>query len=102
MAGRKIRDEADAVQCLDAQCASGLALAEWAMRHGIDGRSLNSWRMNLSRRGTARRAPRLVELVASGGPTARYTVRCGRLAVEVGDDFDQETLFRLLQVVASC
>lgn len=102
MAGRKIQDEADAVQCLDAQRASGLELAQWAMRHGIDGRSLNSWRMNLARRGTARRAPRLVELVASGGPTARYTVRCGRLAVEVGDDFDQETLFRLLQVVASC
>ena len=102
MAGRKIQDEADAVQCLDAQRASGLELAQWAMRHGIDGRSLNSWRMNLARRGTARRAPRLVELVAFGGPAARYTVRCGRLAVEVGDDFDQETLFRLLQVVASC
>jgi hypothetical protein len=43
MAGRKIQDEADAVLCLDAQCASRLSLAEWAMRHGIEGRSLNSW-----------------------------------------------------------
>lgn len=102
MARRKILDEAEAVQCLDAHCASGLTLAEWARRHGIDGRSLNIWRVNLTRRGTARRAPRLVELVASGGPAARYTVRCGRLAVEVDDDFDQETLLRLLQVVASC
>lgn len=102
MARRKILDEAEAVQCLDAHCASGLTLAEWARRHGIDGRSLNIWRMNLARRGTAHRAPRLVELVASGGPPSRYTVRCGRLAVEVDDDFDQETLLRLLQVVASC
>lgn len=102
MARRKIRDEAEAVRFLDEQRASGLSLAEWARRQGVDGRSLNSWRVNLDRRGTAARAPRLVEWVAASVPPARYTVRCGRLAVEVGEDFDEETLYRLLQVVAAC
>ena len=98
MAGRRIRDEADARACLAAVEASGLGRAEWARREGIDARSLNVWRMNLSRK----RAPaRLVELV----PTvraARYVVRCGHLEVEIGDDFNEATLFRLLQVVAAC
>jgi hypothetical protein len=32
----------------------------------------------------------------------RYLVRCGKLAVEVDDDFDEATLARLLRVVAAC
>jgi hypothetical protein len=102
MAGRKILDETDAQRCLDAQVASGLTLAEWARHEGVDGRSLNSWRMNLARRRALPRAPRLVELVPARARAAKYTVRCGRLEVDVGDDFDEDTLFRLLQVVAAC
>lgn len=102
MARRKIVDEAEALQCIEAQRASGLTLADWAKAHGIDGRSLNLWRVNLARRATARPAPRLVELVASGERSTRYTIRCGPLAVEVDEHFDQDTLFRLLQVVTAC
>ena len=58
--------------------------------------------INLARRGTAPPAPRLVELVAVGEPSASYAVRCGRFVVEVGERFDEETLLRLLQVVAAC
>ena len=48
----------------------------------------------------------LVELVAAVAPArreaARYTVRVGKLSVEVGDDFDAAALRRLLSVLASC
>ena len=102
MSKRKIRDEGDARRCLADQMVSGLPLAAWAAVEGIDGRSLNSWRLNLARRGQQQgAAPRMVELVAAAAAPAKYTIRCGRLEVEVGEGFDQDTLFRLLQVVAA-
>lgn len=108
MAGRKIAGEADAQQCLAALEASGLALADWARGQGIDGRSLRMWWLNLARRTERSQTPRLVELVTSSptrpsAPTkTTYVVRCGRFAVELGDDFDEDALFRILEVVASC
>lgn len=87
--------------------SSGLEAARWSQEHGVDGRSLNAWRINLDRRGQAASdGPmrlRLVELVAH--PTvapSRYVVRMGEFAVEVDDGFDDATLRRLLGVVASC
>lgn len=107
MAGRKITDEAEARRCLQAAAASGEGRAVWARRHGIDGRSLNAWRMNLDRTGGATRRTadlRLVELVASTarppGPGCR--IRCGSLVVEVDADFDDHVLARLLTAVAAC
>ena len=94
MAKRKIRDEADAHACLTAQAASWLTLSAWARREGIDGRSLNLWRVNLVRWSTPPSRPRLVELVPAES-SARYVVRCGRLSVEVDDGFNEATLARL-------
>jgi hypothetical protein len=79
----------------------------WARRHGVDGRSLHAWHRNLSRRAAApsRTEPRLVELVRTSPPprsTRRYLVHFGEGSVEVGDDFDDETLRRLLEVVRAC
>ena len=103
MARRKIRDEADALECLAALGTSGLPMPEWAQQSGVDGRSLNVWRLNLTRRQRSER-PRLIELVPRVPPVAaaRYVIRCGELAVEVGEDFDDHTLRRLLCVVAGC
>lgn len=105
MAGRKILDEAEARRCLAKATASGLGLSAWARREGLDGRSLNTWRLNLARRESAPAVQRLVELIpvdaASAVPTG-YRVRCGRFIVEVGDDFDAGTLGRLLRTVAAC
>ena len=46
----------------------------------------------------------LVELVANPSPplrtVARYTVRVGKLGIEVGDDFDPGTLRRLVAALA--
>jgi hypothetical protein len=85
--------------------ASGVDASEWARREGVDARSLNMWRLNLARRSPA---PRLVELVAATRAAAqppvntRYVVRRGEFAVEFGGDFEQDTLFRILEVVAAC
>lgn len=109
MAGRKIRDAADARACLRAMNAAGggVSRARWAREHGIDGRSLSAWRINLGRAAPALRQSRarLVELVATPAASStpvRYVVQCGKLAVEVDERFDEATLRRLLQVVASC
>lgn len=73
MAGRKIFNEQDARRGLAAGRASRGGLAGWARAHGIDGRSLNAWRVNLQRRGVPRvrtAAPKLVELVPTDAPGA--------------------------------
>lgn len=104
---RKVRDADDALCCLNAATAAGLARATWARRHGVDPRSLNAWHLNLARSGRAERlaTPRLVELVPTA-PVAedapRYRVISGSLTVEVDDRFDEAVLRRLLAVVASC
>jgi len=122
MAGRKIEDAKEARKCLSAAKASGLTNAAWARREGIDGRSLHAWLMNLSRGAKSRSStraprkskskskpgrPRMVELVPVAMPRAtttvpRYAVRFGELSIEVDDHFEEETLRRLLRVVASC
>jgi hypothetical protein len=127
-AGRKIEDEREARACLKA--AKGENLGRWARAHGIDGRSLNAWRINLEARAksTSRRPPRtkaalakaalakaapakstsLVELVPRSRvelvvPTsARYVVRIEGAELEVGDDFDAETVARLVRVLRAC
>jgi hypothetical protein len=108
---RKIRDEADALACLERLEQSGLPLATWAQRSGIDGRSLHCWRMKLDKRRKKHRAPlALVELVTQPEPSppestpsgSRYLVRIGDFEIEVQDDFEPTTLARLLEVVVSC
>lgn len=101
MAGRKIVDERDARACLSAQARSGETLRAWARCNGIDGRSLHTWQINLSRSNSR---PGVVELVprsatAQASPR-RYVVSVGRGSVEIGDDFDAQTLARILEVLS--
>jgi len=106
LAGRRIVDRSEAVRSLEAAAASGLGRAVWARRNGIDGRSLNAWRLNLERRADDDvvnvPAIRMVELVASTPAVATYRIRCGAFVVEVDGNFDDHVLARLLSVVASC
>ena len=107
MAGRKIRDKEEARRSLTAAASSGLGRAAWAREHGIDGRSLNAWRLNLERprrSSMSSSSLRLVELVPSrpAAESATYRVVCGPFIVEVGERFDDEVLGRLLAVVAGC
>jgi hypothetical protein len=105
---RKIEDARDARACARAARAAGLSLGAWARRHGVDGRSLHAWSVNLERghgRSTALVAkPRLIELVPSSASQvrARYLVRVGDEAIEIGDDFHDETLARVVRVLRAC
>lgn len=108
--GRRVRDEADARACLDAVTLSGLTSREWARSNGVDGRSLQAWRLNLARRrspqSTAPRPtspPRLVELLPRPAPvTPVYVIHVGELRVEVRGDFEADALRRLVQALAAC
>ena len=107
MAGRKIQDEQDARRCLAAARSARDGLGAWARAHGIDGRSLHTWRVNLERRGVPRRrvvAPKLVELVPTPRPsaTARYRLRLHGIELEVDDDFNEQSLRRLVGLLKSC
>ncbi len=107
MSRRKLRVADEARRALTEAAASDLTRPEWARANGIDGRSLNAWRMNLerARHRDDERAPRLVELVPAQPvleESVRYVVHCGELAVEVDHRFDDDVLRRLLGVMASC
>ena len=117
--GRKIEDEREAVRCLRAAERQGVSAGDWARTHGVDGRSLHAWQMNLARRGTKwptkRRkasskvtpaAHALVELVPAATPSAKgvggYALVVGGARVEFGDDVSVATLRRVLEVLRSC
>lgn len=102
---RKVRDNADARELLREWQHSDLELSDFCEGRGVDGRSLNCWRINLGvRRRSSHGALRLVEVV--GTPPARhaaYRVILGDVVVQVDDDFRDDTLARLLRiVVAAC
>lgn len=105
---RKIEDERDARACLRAARAAGVSAGEWARDNGVDGRSLNAWRINLSRAGACVEASesklRLVELVAAAPhrADARYVVHLDGARIELADDFREETLVRLVRALRAC
>lgn len=83
-------------------------MAAWAQVNGVDGRSLNCWRVNLRRRKAPKPralAPRLVELVPAPMPRATrsgYVLHVRGVELEVGDHFDEASLRRLVGVLKSC
>lgn len=108
---RKIRNEADARACFALATASGSGVGAWAREHGVDGRSLHAWRINLgiggakSARAVKSRARRsgLVEIVPTASTqSARYVVRVGDVKVELDDAFREETLRRIVMVLRAC
>ena len=115
---RKITDEADARRCLAAARGASQSVGRWAQANGVDGRSLNAWRMNLARRGVwrGRSRPRsaaaqmvrraaIVELVPAPVrvPTRdRYLLHVGEHRLELDRDFDPATLRRLIEVLRAC
>lgn len=121
MSRRKIEDESEARECLSAIDAAGGDIRAWAREHGIDGRSLHAWRVNLARMGAKSREPRgkrrdirgttkgLVELVPAGFAAAlpsprqaRYVLEIGGAQVEFGDDFSESTLRRVMGILRPC
>ena len=104
---RKIWGERDARACVKAAKAAGLSLGAWARGHGVDGRSLHAWSVNLARTSPSSAAitkPTLIELVPTPSPRvgSRFVVHLGDAAIEVGDDFQDETLARIMRVLRAC
>lgn len=103
---RKVRDEMDAQRVIAAASASGLPRRVWARSNGIDPRSLNAWRMNLARRRPrdVDGALRVVELteLRTTSVAAVYAVCVGEYRLELGDDFRDDTLRRMVGVLRSC
>ena len=96
-----------------------MSAGAWARAHGVNGRSLHAWQMNIARRGTTapfrRRktlpkasstAHALVELVPAAMPTAKgaggYALVVGDARLEFGDDVSAATLRRVLEALRSC
>jgi hypothetical protein len=115
---KKVKDEQEARRFLLAVEAEGGDIRSWARAHGVDGRSLQAWRVNLARWGTKaprlhRRRPRtaraapmsgVVELLptATASGTGRYVLEIGGARIELGDNFCESTLRRLVGVLRSC
>ena len=107
---RKIRDAQDALACLDAAKAAGLAPRDWARQNDLDARSLHMWRVHLARRASCDSAPlppsgpRLVELVPTppSRPQPRYVLHVAGCVVELDDHFHEESLARLVRVLRAC
>lgn len=111
MSRRKIRDEGEARRCLAAQDASDLCRSAWTRRHGVDGRSLQGWRVRLRRRAPIELAElRVVELVPSRvvspsappEPSVGLSVHCGDFSVMVEPGFSEALLARVLTLMAQC
>ena len=108
---RKIGDQHEAEALLTELVRSGQDLVSFCRARGLDGRSLGCWRTNLRRRrpapapGFAHPATlRLFEVAAAPSrppSAASYRIRVGDIVVEVGDDFQDDTLRRLI-AVAGC
>ena len=105
---RKVASREEAEQLLDEWEGDEErpSLPEFCAGRGVDGRSLHCWALNLGRGARERPASdlALVELTvrAPARADAKYRVVVGELAVEVDDAFREDTLLRLLRVVAGC
>src|SRR5438045_440919 len=98
MPGRKITNHEDATACLEAVAASGLSRVDWARANGVDARSLQAWRVVIERKLKPPMPLQIVEVVPTDEkPT--YVVHVGRIAIEVGENFDDRVLRRILRVV---
>jgi hypothetical protein len=60
--------------------------------------------VNLGLVGRPAAKPTLIELVPTPSPptAARYVVRVGDVAIDVADDFADETLVRLVRALRAC
>lgn len=83
MAGRKVANADEALTLLGVYQDTEGSLAAFARSRGIDGRSLNAWRINLERSGAVETSLlEFVELVPTAAETgACFQVRCGPFSV---------------------
>jgi hypothetical protein len=102
--GRKVADRAEASRMLTEWAQSGERLSDWCRARGVNGYSLNAYQGRGAHAHTA-----FVELAVGPVPVleavaeARYRICLGDdIGIEVDDHFRDDTLRRLIGVVASC
>lgn len=102
---RKVMSRAEALELLGELDVNGQALPEFCSERGLDGRSLQCWRLNLKKKPQPKQAPstrglRLVEF-ALPAAQASYRLLVGEFGIELDDAFREDTLQRLLDVLES-
>ena len=108
--GRKLRDHQEAAKLIAEWERSGERLSDWCGTRGISWHSMCAYKSN-----GERATPAFVELALDTTPTmgaqemmadridSRYRMCLGDdVGIEVDDHFRDDTLRRLLRVVASC
>ena len=95
---RWTEDEARAV--LAAQAASGLSVAAFAAREGLDPQRVYSWRRRLGGSVEATSAPAFIEIRqrSAMGEIVEIALRCGRI-VRVTESIDPNVLRRLVDAL---
>jgi len=105
--GRKVRAD-EAVELLERWERSGEPMSRWCAERGLNWYSLSAYKGWLCTRwgsdppAEVAFAEVVVDapVVAQPPRTGRYCVELGEIVVEVRDDFQEDTLRRLLRVVA--
>jgi len=112
--GRRVRNQADAHELLEAIRVSGLTVKAWCTENGVSPGSVYAWRAKLSRVRQSRRRPssaapapaevQLAEIkLQPVAAPSRYEVELpNRVRIHIDDGFHTETLERLLTLVARC
>jgi len=102
--GRMVRSQAEAFELLAEFEASGERISDWCAARSINWYSLNAYQSRRAIAGT--RESEFVELTVATSSvpaeTARYQVRVCGVEIEVDDQFREDTLVRLLGVLATC
>lgn len=91
--------EADARVVIDAWQASGMSVSAFAHRYSLNVERLRRWRRRLEA-ADAPAGPRFVQVVASRPVTTPLVLHVGDVRIDVPQDFDDETLARVLQVLS--
>lgn len=102
--GRNVRDRSEAAELLAGWESSDERMSDWCSARGINWYSLNAY----LGRGVVPACTEVefVELTVAPPPAmqavGRYRILVGDIDVEVDDYFREDTLVRLLRVVAAC
>lgn len=107
MKGRRLRDRTEARRLLKEWELSGEPMRKWCEARGLSWGSMAQHRRFwlADQRQVQREKVDFVEVVPTSVPgrrSARYRLFVGAGVVEVGEDFDDDTLRRLLHLMNTC
>jgi hypothetical protein len=100
--GRKIRDRAEAIELLSTWEASGERMSTWCQERGLNWYSLSTHRNWLRAEQRGHATVRMVEVEVDAPIATTYRIDLGGVVVEVDDNFRDDTLRRLVDVLGAC